>query len=229
MINIWKKSEFWKAYALTIVQVILVIVLFFIAYLLIVISMAGFNPFLDIISQIQTTGDVMPFADEFLENESLFINFITSLIAVVISFTILISGVLSLFDYLIINQLIKKPFNLKEWIFNWFNYSSMALLLLIVLSALLYNLNNMLLLMILQLISILIFCYLIVLMQFKKNLLYSIRKTIIPTLILLLFYVLLFLIALLLIGFLKWFGFLIGALLFLLLLLLSKIYLMKKL
>lgn len=224
-----KQVNFWKAYLLTLAQVVIFIVLSFLAYLLIVMSMAVVYPFLQIISQIQSTGDVMPFADQFLANEALFTNFLASLIVIALSYTIIVSGILSLFDYLIMNRLKETSFKVKEWLFDWFNYASMALLLLMLVSVFFFAIGNVLWLALFVFVSLLLFCYLIVLMQFKKNLIYAIRKTWARALLLLLYYIILFLIVLLLIGLLKWAGFIIGILLFLFMLLWSKIYLMKKL
>ncbi len=186
-----KRINFLKAYLLTFAQAILFIVLSFFAYLLIVMSMAEVYPFLQIISQIQSTGDVMPFADQFLANEALFTSFLASLIFIALSYTIIVSGVLSLFDYLIMNGLKETSFKLKEWLFGWFNYASMALLLLMLVSVFFFAIGNILWLAVFVFVSLLLFCYLIVLMQFKKNLVYAMRKTWARALLLLTYYIIL--------------------------------------
>lgn len=229
MNKFWKDNGFLKAYALTIVQIILFVVLSFFTYMLIVMSMSSVYPFLQIISQIQNAADISGFVDPFFQNEVLFTNFIASLITIILSYTIIMSGILSFFDYLIINQLKKNTFKFKEWLLDWFNYASMALLLLIIFSVLFYTIENILLLTFLLFFAIIIFCYIVILMQFKKNLIYAIRKTILGALLLLLYYLILFLITLLFIGWFAWFGFLIGFLLFMCLLVWSKVYLLKKL
>lgn len=229
MNKFWKDSGYWKAYALTIGQILSFIMLSFLAYFLIVLSMADVYPFLQIISQIQNTGDVTPFAEQFFQNKALFTNFIISLIAITLSYVIIVSGFLSLFDYLIMNQLKKSSFNVMEWLLSWFNHASLSLLLLILISVLFVSVVDYVLLAFFIFVAMLIYCYLIILMQFKKNILYAIRKTWARLLLLLLYYFMLFLITLLLIGWLKWAGFIIGVLFFIYLLLWSKIYLMKRL
>lgn len=213
-------KNFWKAYGLTLLQALLIIILSVAAYLLIYKSTANVYPLL---MDLQEMGQTNTIDNQLLNNLSLYNNFVFYLIAIILSYTLLVAGVLSLFDILIIKQLEHKT--LKDWLFEWFRYSEVSLLFLITIYTLFYNLTNMLYLTILVVLVSFIYCYTLILMQFNL----SIKNTILRALLLFVLYCVLFIISLVLIGLLKWYGFITVFLLFIFLLLWSKIYLMKRL
>lgn len=209
---------FWKAYVYTILEVLLVIILTLAAYLFIQGSMASVLPFLEVVDKIQTDGELS--SAQFFENLPLFNNFIIYLISTVLLYILSISAVLSFFDMLIQG----KKITCKEWLFEWFRYSCINLLLLIIVYVLLINLENMVLLAILIIILFFISSYIITIMHLKL----SLRSTILRALKLFLLYVVLFVIVILSLGLLKWIGVAISFLMLCLLLLWSKVYLSKK-
>lgn len=211
-------KNFWKAYIYTMLQVLSVFILSILAYLFIQGSMASVLPFLEVVDKIQSTGELN--SAQFWENMPLFNNFIIYLISIVLLYILLFSGVLSFFDILISG----KKIICKEWLFEWFRYSCIYLLLLILIYTLLINLENMLLLAILIIILFFISSYTITIMHLKL----SLRSTILRALKLFLLYVVLFVIVILSLGLLKWIGVAISFLMLCLLLLWSKVYLSKK-
>ena len=210
---LFKEKSFWKAYILTLTQVLLTLLLSTIFYFLFVISIYKVQPFLEVIQNIQITGDVLAFSEQFSNNLYLYNGFVIQLFILLFGSIILISGLLSLFDYLILNQLKNKKFSKREWLFEWFRYSILGLLLLMLLHILLYNIINSFYLLIILSVTAFIYSYIIMLMSFKVNIWYGIKKTLLRAIFLIILYLLFVLLAILLIGLLKWFGMLIAFLL----------------
>lgn len=220
-------KNFWKAYGLTVVQLIVTLLVIFSAYALIILSLSSTYPFMQVLENMQQSGSIDVFADQFIENQHLFSSFLISLIAIVLSYTIILSGVLSLFDYIILNKLQKTNFQIFVWMKEWFRYSSISLLLLILAYILVSFIDNIDILFIALYVLIFVFSYIILIMQSGQNIFYAIRKTIIRSLVIFFIYIVIFLFSVLLLS-LEWIGLLISFLLFSFVVLWSKVYILKK-
>lgn len=226
---LFKEKYFWKAYALTMAQVLSLVILSGVLYLLFQISVSKVYPFMEVIQNIQLTGDVTAFSEQFANNFYLYRGFVVQLFVLMFGSIILLSGVLSLFDYMILNKLKNQNFSASKWLFEWFRYIILGLLLLMILHFLFYNVINNFYLLIALLVIAFIYSYIIILMSFKVNMLYGIKRTVLRSILLLIIYISFIFLAIVLTGLLKWFGALITFLLIIFMLLWSKIYLMKKL
>jgi hypothetical protein len=226
---LFKDKSFWKAYALTLAQAMSLILLSLILYLLYDRSMNHVYPFMQVLQNIQSSGNVTAYSNQFVSNLHLYHGFVIQLFALLFGAVILLLGLLSLFDYLILNQLKKHNFDAKEWLYEWFRYSSMGMLLLMLLHILLYNVTNSVYLLIALIITAFIYSYLIILMSFRINIWHSIKKTILRALILFIIYILFVFVLIVLVGLLKGFGALLGFLLVICMLVWSKIFLMEQL
>ncbi|GIU69726.1 MAG: hypothetical protein KatS3mg002_0962 [Candidatus Woesearchaeota archaeon] len=230
MNSFFRKKEFWKAYALTILELVVFLLISLAAYILILINMDSVYPFIQILYNINSYSELpSDIVNQFFDNTYLFNQFILFLITIVISYSIIISFILLLFDYLIMNLLLEKTFKIKEWLLHWYKYSSLTLLLLMIVSVLFYAINNILLLAFLLIIVFITYCYFIFLIHFGKNFVHLIKKTILRLFVLILCYIFLFVALLMIIYYTNnWIGFLISFLSLAFLLLWSKIYLIKK-
>lgn len=222
------KNNFWKAYGLTLLQILLVLVLSFLALILIAKNMEYVYPFISSLQEMQQTGIL---TDDLVDNMPLFESFILNLIILMLIYILLAAGVLSVFDILIRDQLTNKENKefswrewLLEWLFEWFRYSALYMLLLIALYASFLLINHMIWLGLLLLVLSFAFCYIVLLM----NLDLSLRKTFIRAALLFMLYLLFLVAVIILIWLLKVLGLIISILIFVFLLLWSKVYLMRK-
>lgn len=217
MINM---KSFWKAYGLTLLQILSVIVISFLALILIAKNMEYVYPFINSLQQMQQTGIL---TDDLVDNMPLFESFIMNLIILMLIYMILVAGALSVFDILIRDQLENKEFSWKEWLFEWFRYSSLYMLLLIALYTSFLVINHMIWLGLVLLVLSFAFCYIVLLMHLHL----SLKRTIIRAILLFILYLLFSIVVVILIWLLKVSGVIISILILAFLLLWSKVYLKK--